>query len=141
MQKHMLKCQQMKPKTDVELYWTKHVTFVHDVLLFISANVNRCHSGWLYNSITCIPDKPCLLFPQIPHIIHNFNLKSAKISAMLFVTKIFVAFGKNILTYCPLFLHVCKYDILKKQKFSICSQDMCWRFDKYIVQWGKNDYF
>ena len=42
-----------------------------DLRVFIF-NVNRCHQDHFYNSITNIPDKPSLLFPQIPYIYQKY---------------------------------------------------------------------
>ena len=42
-----------------------------DLRVFIF-NVNRCRQDHFYNSITNIPDKPSLLFPQIPYIYQKY---------------------------------------------------------------------
>ena len=36
--------------------------------MIICGYVNRCHQGNFYNSITHIPDKPCLLFQNTKHL-------------------------------------------------------------------------
>ena len=50
-----------------------------DLMSFIWSNVNICHLGHLYNSITHIPDKPWLLFYKYQAFTGNLNPTSVKI--------------------------------------------------------------
>ena len=98
--------------------------------IFICGNVNRCHQGNFYNSITHIPDKPCLLFPKYQTFTGNICCSSTKYphtvcwgqSKQEWKTKsLFKLFDMNgeifWLIKLPMYHTVCKYDpFLKSRK-------------------------